>query len=124
MCRPADGRVDRAVEGFLGDAHGAIPPLGVGPAIERTIAGESELAPRLARRTLIHHAANAGRKSRMANAIQDHLGDRSLAISVLVPGFVVNGAGKAFERLGPCASAALEHERSCDRVGSSGKRYC
>ena len=78
----ADRRVDVAGERRLGDLARPVPqPAGSGRAIERAVAGEGELAAGGAGRALVDDAADAGREGRVADAVEDDLGDAALAVA-------------------------------------------
>ena len=58
----------------------------------------------------------------MANPVQDDLGDSARAILVLVPGFVINSAREAVQRLRAGCRIPLEDECRRRRVGARSKR--
>ena len=58
----------------------------------------------------------------MPNAVQNDLGDRALAILVLVAGLIIDRAREAVERLRPCALAALEDEGCGSRIRAARER--
>src|SRR6185503_20329752 len=109
-------------ERVLGNLVCTPPAVGIGLASQRPVAGEGELATGCSRRALIDDAADAVRESGMADAVEHHLRDCALAVFVLVAGFVIDRAGKAFERLGPGRGIALEHERRSGRVWPARER--
>lgn len=47
----------------------------------------------------------------MADPVEDHLGDRSLTVRVLIAGFIINRACEAIESLGSRGVGAREGER-------------
>ena len=58
----------------------------------------------------------------MADPVEHHLGDGTLAVVVLAAGFVINGAGEAFERALARRGVALEGKRRPRRVGPGAQR--
>ena len=99
MGRLADRRVDAARQARpAAIAIGALPAVRVGLAVERAVAGEGELAAGRTGRALVNDAADARREGGMADAVEHDLGDRALAVVVLVSGFVIDCAREALER--------------------------
>ena len=62
-----------------------------------TVAGEGELAARVAVLALEDHAADGFREVGVLDPVHDHFGDRHLAFGVFRAGFVVDGLGKAVD---------------------------
>ena len=118
VSRFANRRLDIAVKGLAGDGFGLAPRAGRRATVERTVAHEAELAS-AAGRALIDHAANRLREGRVANAIEDDLGDGALSGLGLAIGFVIDRLGKAQQRPRPVVVIAGEDE---GLGGSSGAR--
>src|SRR5947209_8266956 len=120
MGRPADRRIDRSGERLLGDRGGAAPAGKVGLAVQRAVAGEGELAAGEARRALIDDVAHAGGEGRVTHAVENHLGDRALAVVALIAGLVIGRAREALDRLRAGRRIALEYERGRGRIRTVG----
>ena len=122
MGGPADRRINGPAKRGLRHRRRAAPSIGIGLAVERSIAGEGELTPRRARRALINHAADAGRKRWMPNPVEHDLGNCALAVHILVAGLVINGAREAVEGLCACGGDAFELERRGSWIGAGDDR--
>ena len=70
-----------AVDDLVGDAHRLAPGFGFGDAERPAVAGEGELAGIVAPAVLKDDAADGRRIEAAGDAVQDDLGNRSLALS-------------------------------------------
>ena len=87
-------------------------------SLERSIARKAELTSRSSFRSSEHNAANGFRKCRVAKPIEDHLGDRLLAIIGLMSGLIRNSHGQASD--GPITVfPSITYRRCYDHVGGA-----
>ncbi len=102
---------DVATQRLDGDPARAFPHGGRPRAPHGPVADETELT--VARRgALIDHAADCFREGRVANAVQDHLGDRGLARRRVTARFVIDRLRQAIEVVG-----GVQRARRSERPG-------
>ena len=106
MGRPADRRIDIAVERRLGDRARPLPDRRPS-APRRSEPSQVKLnwQPVDAPRAFEDHAADGVRIGRMADPVEHDLGDRALAVERLGRRLVIDGGGQAIERAGPVGRA-------------------
>ncbi len=120
----SDRPIDIAIERSGGDLLGFLPGAKRGPAIERAVANEAELAHRLAR-ALVDHAADRLRKGRVAHAVEHNLGNRPAALDRLEAGLIIDRLGHAQQRPAPVErvrAGQIERPRGHDRRGAERHR--